>query len=257
VILEGIIKFFKTVLIVSILVFLFTSCNQLERVTKKLSGGLSEIISEAVDGIVQATIKVIFLGVLSTQEDGTQLIAFAGETASGKQFKGVALGAIKGLASAEVGIKGKAFTVQAESILLANGVTTEGKIPLVMIATELDTLIKQPSEGQTLSDKGRLDMIAQTVNKGEISPTVFRYIGETEKNLSLLGIGVSQLNLPASVQAELLEWQSAADLHIEGTVLKTEIGAILRANAEIRASIQGETQTLKAVTYSVLIQRNN
>lgn len=251
------IRSFKVSLVLVLALAMLSGCNTLERTVKKLAGGLSEIISEAVDGVVQATIKIVFLGVLSTQEDGTQLVAFEGETASGKQFEGVALGATYNLASAEVGIKGKAFTVQGEPLLLANGVTTEGKFPLVMIATEVDTLIKQPSTGQTLSDQGTLELIAQTVNKGASSPTVFRYIGETEKNLNLLGIGVSQINVPSNVQAELLDWQSTGDLRLEGAVLKTDIGSILKANVEIRTSIQGETQTLKAVTYSVLLQGNN
>jgi len=232
------------------------SCNQFERVTKKFAGGLSELISEAVDGVVQATIKIIFLGVLDTQEDGTQVLSFEAETASGRAFKGVALGSSNALSSGEVALKGKAFEIQGEPVLLANAVASDGRIPLVMIAVETDTLITQPSLGRPLSDMGMLELTGQTLNQGSNSPTVFRYIGETEKNLTLLGIGQTRLDLNAGTLGELLEWQSSGDFRLQGNIIETSVGSTLEADLQLRTMIGNEPFVIDAISFSVILEQN-
>jgi len=244
----------KLLTLLLLVLLLLPSCNQLERVTKKLAGGLSEIISEAVDGVVQATIKIIFLTVLDSQEDGTQLLSFEAETPSGRAFKGVALGASSALNSAEVRIKGKAFQVQGEAVLLANAFNSEENLPLVMIAVETETLITQPALGRSLSDTGTIELVAQSLNKGNNSATLFRYIGETEKNLTLLGIGLSSFKFGDTTQGELLDWQAEGDLRIEGSVIRTSLGATLEADTELLLNRAGEAIILQAKTLSVVVQ---
>lgn len=246
----------KSVLLFLFLVTFLSGCNQLERTVKKLAGGLSEIISEAVDGVVQATVKIIFLSVLSTQEDGTQVLSFEAETPSGRAFKGIAVGATNALSSGEVAIKGRAFEVQGEPVLLANAINSEGSLPLVMIAVETDTLITQPSLGRSLSDVGTLELVAQSLNQGNNSPTVFRFIGETEKNLTLFGIGLTRLDLDAT-QPELIDWQGAGEFRFEGSIIRTGVGATFEADTELLLNRAGKQIAVQAKTFSLLVQTAN
>ncbi|MCA9837099.1 MAG: hypothetical protein KC422_09290 [Trueperaceae bacterium] len=248
-------KYFKIIIITIVVVGLLTGCSKLERNAKKLVGGLSEIISEGVNGVIQATVKIIFLSVLSTQEDGTQALSFEAETPSGRAFKGIAVGATNALSSGEVAIKGRAFEVQGEPVLLANAINSEGSLPLVMIAVETDTLITQPSLGRSLSDVGTLELVAQSLNQGNNSPTIFRFIGETEKNLSLLGIGLTRLDLNAGTQGELLDWQASGDMRLEGSIIETSLGATLEAGAELRLTAGEKTQVVNAQLYSFVVQK--
>lgn len=245
-------KSFKRIMGICLTLVLLTGCVEFNQLAKKTAGGLAEIISGAVAGVVETSLKVVFLSVLDVQQSGAKLVAFEAETLSGKTFKGVALGATNALESGELSINGKAFSVQGEAVLLANGMTKKGNSPLVLIAVENDTQITDPSDSKTLKDTGTLDLIAESLAQGKDSPTVFRYIGETEKNIKLIGIGVSRANIPEKKQTSYM-WRSSTEFRFEGSPIETAVGSLVKANAEIRASIALEQQTLESVIYALKI----
>ena len=229
----------RLLLILVIVIGLLTGCNQLTKATKKLGGGLSELLGRAVGGFVEATVKMVFMGLLSTEQAGPQLLSFEGETPSERTFKGVALGAVRDLQNGDVQIRGRGVDVRGDKLLLANGLTPSA-LPLVMIAVENDSTLRQPGNQALLQGTLTLDFAADSLRREDSTPTVFRYIGETEKNLKLVGIG--HMMLPSAVfepndNSTRLRWQGSGELRFEGRVIGSGIGQLVQAQMTLRTTL--------------------